>query len=285
MMKKLLIISLVSFLFLSVSAQEEVKKWTKGGDFSVNFTQVSLTNWAAGGQNSVSGVAYFKYEANYKNENVTWDNLLDLGYGLSKQEDVPVKKNEDKLIFQSKLGIAAGAKWYYSGLFSFKSQFADGFADVNNTELISAGFAPAYINIALGMDFKPSDNFALLISPLSGKITMVTNDVLSRKGAFGVEPGETSRMEFGGTLNMKWKQPIAKNVTFNTDLTLFSNYLDNPDKIDVDWKAGIDMKINDYLSAKINTNLLYDYDIVLDGNDKALIQFKELLAIGFNVKF
>lgn len=257
--------------------------WSKGGSFTANFTQVSFTNWAAGGQNSVAGVSKLNLFASYTKEKTTWENTLNLGYGLSKVESLDLQKNDDIIDFQSKLGIKAGNKWFYSGLLSFKSQFAPGYKDATNATKVSNFLSPGYLTIAIGMDYKPNKNFSLVLSPLTGKLTIVNDPDLD--GQFGVEAGKTTRMEMGTSVNAKLKNEIMNNVGLETELGLFSNYLNEPQNIDVDWKIALNMKVNEYLSASINTQVLYDADIIEDGATKAKIQFKELLGIGLTVSF
>ena len=59
--------------------------WKTGGTFTFNLSQLSLTNWAAGGQNSLGINALVNVFANLKHKNSEWDNTLDMGYGLIHQ--------------------------------------------------------------------------------------------------------------------------------------------------------------------------------------------------------
>jgi len=283
-MKQLLCILLIMAAFFA-QAQEKADTtyWTKGGNFAFNFSQISFSNWAAGGQNAVAGVTKLQLFGNYKKGNTAWDNKIDLGYGLSKVQDLALQKNEDIIDLQSKLGIVASKKLFYSALLSFKSQFAPGYSDATNTTKISNLFSPAYMALSLGMDYKPSSHFSLLLSPATGKMTIVTDTALVEM--YGLEKGKTARIELGAFLKSNFNQDILKNVNLATEIGLFSNYLYKPQNIDVDWKVAINMKINSYLSASINTQLLYDADIVETGAEKAKIQFKELLGLGLNFKF
>lgn len=293
--------SLLTVLFSTVLFAQEVKDttyWKKNGDFSLNFSQVSLTNWAAGGKNSVSGVAIFNYAANYLKDKFGWDNSLNLGYGLLKESDNDMIKSEDKLEFNSKAGYKMGEKkhWFYSGLFNFRTQFANGYKYPDVSNRISTLLAPAYLTFALGADYKPNDKFSLFLSPLSTKMTIVTDDELSAMGAFGVEKNKNLRAELGGTLRSEWKFPIMTNVDAVNVIGLFSNYAKNPQNVDVNWDFRINMKINKYLSANLITNMIYDDDIYLsvdrnnDGiygpNEKGRrVQFKQLFGAGFSYKF
>ena len=139
------------------------------------------------------------------------------------------------------------------------------------------------------MEYKPSDAFYLFLSPLTGKSTFVLDDSLSNAGAFGVDPGKNMRNEFGGFLKMAFTKDIWKNVTLNSKLDLFSNYAEEPQNIDVNWEVLVSMKVNKFLSANINTRLIYDDDtkyIDEEGVERgARVQFKEVLGIGLSYKF
>lgn len=139
------------------------------------------------------------------------------------------------------------------------------------------------------MEYKPNETFYVVISPVAGKLTMVLDDTLSARGSFGVDPGEKTRLELGGSASVGVKQEILKNVILSSTLGLFSNYLENAQNIDVDWKVMINMKINDYLSANLNTHLIYDDDIKTsddNGNPRgAKVQFKEVFGVGLTYKF
>lgn len=282
-MKKLFIVLLTFSAIAAYSQEPDTTYWAKGGSFALNFTQVSFTNWAAGGQNSVAGVSKLNLFANYAKDKTSWENALNLGYGLSKVEGLELQKNDDIIDFQSKLGIKASKQWFYSGLLSFKSQFAPGYSDATNTTKISNFLSPGYLTLAFGMDYKPNEVFSLQLAPVTGKLTIVTDPDLD--GQFGVEAGKTTRMELGASLNTTVKKEIMKNVELNTELGLFSNYLNEPQNVDVDWKVAINMKVNKYLTASINTQLLYDADIKDPVDGKAKIQFKELLGVGLTYAF
>ena len=81
---------------------------------------------------------------------------------------------------------------------------------------------------------------------------------------------------------------MVENVNLSSTLGLFSNYLDNPQNIDVDWKVELDMKINSYLNAKISTHYIYDDNVKTPNADGRLVaqgQFKQMLGVGLAVKF
>ncbi|MBN2761453.1 MAG: DUF481 domain-containing protein, partial [Bacteroidales bacterium] len=146
---------------------------------------------------------------------------------------------------------------------------------------------------AIGLDYKPGDVFTAFIAPLSAKVTFVNNQVLADAGAFGVDPGKKSRVEFGGYLRLAFKKDLVENINFATKADFFSNYLHNPQNIDINWETLLTMKITKFIGASLSTQLIYDDDIaILEELDngatkevKSKIQFKEILGIGFTAKF
>lgn len=282
---------------------DTVQGWKKGGVIALNLAQTSLTNWASGGQNSVAINGLFSGFANYKKGNSVWDNSLDLGYGLLKQgKNEDFRKTDDKIDFLSKYGQKAFENVYYAALLNFKTQMTPGYNYPDVTNKISDLFSPAYLLLALGMDYKPNAYFSAFIAPVTAKFTFVTEQTLSDAGAFGVKPGEKVKSEVGGYLRAiysknDFKSEFLKNVSFTTKIDLFSNYADNPQNIDVSWETMIAMKVNKYISVNFNTHLLYDDNIMVpfDKNENgtietgeavaSLIQFKEILGVGFSLKF
>jgi len=293
----------ISFILLTLSfnsyAQDEAEttdeatsNWTRTGVIGLNFSQTYLDNWQGGGQSSFNGTALFNYTFNYKKDKVTWDNSIDAAYGLTRLGEAGVfQKTDDRFEFNSKLGRTTpviNTSW--AAMFTFRTQWDAGY-DFGQTPspLISDPFSPAYIIAGIGIDYKPSDAFSAYVSPVTNKTTIVDNVRLSAAGAFGVEPGETIRAEIGGFVKFQYQKELVKNVKLTSKLDLFSNYLNNPQNIDVNWETLIAMKINDFLSASITTHLIYDDDIRfdVDRNDDGIVdgagprtQFKEVFALG-----
>ena len=314
-MKTQLALILVSFLVIIPVANGQVTEsekklrtqtadttqgWKTGGVTAINLSQTSLTNWAAGGQNSLAINGIFSMFANYKKEKSVWDNSLDMGYGLLKQgSSDDFMKTDDKIDFLSKYGQEAFKNFYYAALMNFKTQMAPGYKYPNTTDKISSFLAPGYLLAAIGMDFKPNNYLSAFIAPLTSKFTFVIDEVLSDAGAFGVTPGEKTKSELGGyvrTIYTKndFTQEFLKNISFTTKLDLFSNYLNKPENIDVSWETLIMMKVNKYISVSFNTHLLYDDDVKIkhdstgDGvpdKESPKTQFKQILGVGFSFKF
>ncbi len=276
---------------LSTDTAEPVSPWKTGGRGAVNFNQVSFVNWAAGGENSYSVSGLVHLYANLRKGKATWNNTFDIGYGVIRQAELGARKADDRVELMSKFGYHAINRWYYSGMVNFRTQMDQGFNYSQDEPplLISDLMSPGYLFTSVGMEYKSEDdNFHILISPFTGKTTFVFNDSLSDAGAFGVEPGDNVRQEFGGFTKVSWKREVWTNVHLTSRLDLFSNYLDNPQRIDVNLEVILMMKINQYLVTTLTTNLIYDHDIKItdrDGNTGPRTQFKEVLAIGLSYTF
>jgi hypothetical protein len=103
--------------------------WVLGGTFGMNSAATYLNQWASGGNNAVNISGLLNYHANYRKGKNSWDNTLDLAYGLQLLGfNERVIKTDDKIDFTSKYGRQASAHWFYAGLVNFKTQFAPGYS-------------------------------------------------------------------------------------------------------------------------------------------------------------
>ena len=280
----------IMLLTLSLNAQDEEQRyWKKAGKVGFNFSQSHLSNWAAGGQSALNSLALFRYEANYLKGPVKFDNNLDMNLGYSLIGNLKPIKTDDKIELNSSYGRKATEYLYYSTAFSFKSQLRDGFNYAkDSTHPISSFLAPAYITLGFGGDWKPNEYISFTWLPLTGRLTIVSNDSLSKAGAFGVEAGKKIRTELGSKATIKFKKDIFENVALTSKLDLFSDYLKNPQNVDVDFQNLIVMKVNSWMSANISFHIIYDDDILItdkDGNTGPRTQFKEVLSIGLSYAF
>ncbi|MEO8590054.1 MAG: DUF3078 domain-containing protein [Flavobacteriales bacterium] len=268
--------------------------WQRSGVFTLNMTQVSLSNWAAGGFSSVSGIGMFNGAANWKKGRKAWDNSLILAFGGQAIENDDPTKTDDRIELNSKYGLQLSDHWYLASVFQFKTQFTEGF-DTSGIR-ISNLLAPAYTLLGVGLDYKPNDKFSLFMSPATARLVIVTDERLFYNDdpelrVYGVKNGNTTELEFGGYARLTYTTELAKNITFMTRADAFSNYLRNPQNIDVTWETLWTFKVNDWFAATLNTLLIYDHDTdIIRKNDEGALylgpatQFKETLGIGLTVK-
>jgi hypothetical protein len=278
---------------LKTQSADTTLGWKKGGIININTAQTSLTNWAAGGQSSVAINGLLNLYAHRKKAKSLWENYLDLAYGSLKQKKTDWWKSDDRIEFTSKYGLKASDQIYYAGLVNFRSQFSNGYNYPNDSVKISGFMSPGYLLIALGIDWVPAKDFTVFFAPATAKMTFVTDDTLASQGAFGVDPGDNVKAEFGGYLRAAGKVDLMENISLQSKIDLYTNYLENFGVIDVSWETLLSMKVNKYFSATVSTHLIYDQDVtIMKENDEgdmipynSKVQFKEVLAIGFSMKF
>lgn len=280
--------------------------WDFSGSGTINFSQVSLSNWAAGGQSSLSALGMASLQANYKKGKNSWNNVLGLTYGTIKLQDQRVRKSEDKLEANIKYGRQASSDWFYTAQVNFKSQLAPTY-NLSRDTLLSNFLSPAFVLTSLGMDYKPNEKLSVFISPVTGKFTIVEDQRLADLGAFGVEAavkdasgdpiagtGKNLRREFGGFVNVRYKSEVLKNVVLQSKLDLFSNYMRKAKNVDVNWENVVDLKVNSFLSASVFVHMIYDDDILINvGRSKdgtsdirgPRLQVKQSIGIGLSYKF
>lgn len=270
------------------------KVWRTGGIFTLNVSQSALSHWAAGGdKSSFALTGLLNGYASYNKGKNSWDNILDMAYGYTKTSTTGFRKSDDHLYFTSKYGRQASAnkKWYYSALFDFKTQFAQGYLYSDSDRTYNSNlFSPAYVLLSLGMDYKATSYFDVFLSPITSRWTIVSSDVLSNQGKYGVTPGKHSLNEIGAFLAANFNKDFSKSINYTSQLQLFSNYKHNPQNIDVYWTNLVTLKVTKYLATTIALNMIYDDDVKFpteaDPNRQvAHLQVQELLGVGFSYKF
>ena len=277
----------------TVSAQTETAEgtspWTREGNLGLKLTQVSLTNWAAGGDNSVAFDFQGAYQANYKKGKHLWTNRLELAYGLNRTGEDGTKKANDKIYLNSNYGYSIAKSWYASAFATFQTQFSPGYDySISKDISVSEFMSPAYLTTGLGFTYEPNKIFTVVLSPASWRGTFVLNDRLSDEGAYGVDPGKHLLSSFGANLKGEVRYEFMKNMTVYSRLDLYSDYLHKPQNIDVNWEVQINMAINKWFSTTLTTNLVYDDDVKIaqkDGTKGPRVQFKEILGVGLQFNF
>ena len=240
-------------------------KWKKGGDVSMNFAQTYLSNWAAGGEKSLSLSTAANLFANYKKDKIIWENSAFMAYGLIKAGDRKAVKNSDQINMGSRVGLQMARNWYYTAAMLGKTQFAPGYMYSTDTIQTSNFLAPAYVFLSLGLDYKPSSRFYVSFSPAMGKATFVNSDSIKILLSSGIsqeliDKGKRARYEFGGGIVFNLNGSFFTNrVTYASQLELFSNYFEKPQNIDVVWDFQFRIALTKFVAANVRINMIY-YD-------------------------
>ena len=284
--------------------EDTVKNWHVGGLINISFTQASFTNWAAGGVNSLGLASMLSFHANYRNEKFSWLNDIQLGYGFQKQDEQKLQKTTDQIAVTSSVGYKVFDHTSLTFLTNFQSQFQPGYTNAADTVLLSDFMSPAYWVLALGLNYSPVNTLHVFLSPITARFTFVENQQLADAGAFGVDPavynalgvktqnGKNISTAVGAYFKGDFRWKLMDNIALTTNLELFSDYLKDPQNIVVNWTTFLQLKVNKYISATLNTQLIYDNTIAIpiykdEGGVSTLIgkgprtQFKDVLGVGF----
>jgi hypothetical protein len=270
-------------------ADTTVKTWKKGGLYSLNLSQGSLSNWAAGGDDFTFSVnSVLSLYAFYKKDKHSWDNTFDFNLGYINTTSLGSRKNDDRFDFLSKYGYALNPKLNVAGLFNLRSQFFKGYTFPGNVKTFSSNFmAPGYILLSPGLDYKPTSNLSIFVSPITARWVIVKDTALSNKGAYGVTPGKKSNLEYGAFATINYMKEVSKNITYKGRLDLFSNYKRNPKNVDLFMTNTLNAKLSKILTATWGVDLIYDDDVRLFGKNQrsAALQIRSMVGIGLMVKF
>ena len=308
------------------AAAPKPKYWTSSVEIGLGLNQTYFDNWASGGFNNVNFTSSLDAKADYAKKLASWNNRLQMQYAFLWSEDKEgiIQKSNDVVYFQSKFGYKTGegSKWSYTASYDFRSQFSSGYTynapDKTNPALdtwkkarvLKSGFlSPAYNNLALGMEWIPNKWFSINLAPIAGSITQV--DIAELRKNYGMElksryenpktladtlaisngtAYKSSKMQFGGQLKANLKFTVNDNFTFESQLTLFSDYLDKPQNLRVNWDTGIAWQLSKYLKLSANTWVIYDPNVLIaaKNNPEDLAprtQFKEFLSFSFTYTF
>ena len=269
---------------------------------NLQFSQVQLSQWAAGGQSSASLIAKLDQFWEYDGTSLGWDTEIHGAFGLLHRPDEGILlKTDDRIELATKVGYRIKDRGSLTALGSFRTQMAPGFASINGapdpSQVTSRFMAPGYLVVALGLDLKPKENITIFLAPFTSKSTYVLNEELSDSGLFGVAPGESARHEMGGYIRLGFKETVSENVTYAVRLDLFSNYQEEPEAVDIFSDHVLTLKVNDWLSTTLGLTLIYDKDVDLMlrepnpdvpgdlGEIGDGVQLKQILAVGLSLKF
>ena len=291
---------------LSQAPQEEVSApkpnyWTSSVQFNLGYNMTNLSNWAAGGYNTTTLTTNLDAQANYAKDLSSWNNRLQLDYGFlySNEKENILQKSNDRIYFESKWAYktASGSKFNYTASFNFRSQFTDTPDKYIQDETgkwkenaIKSGFlSPAYTDIAFGIQWKPSDWFDVNFAPVTGGLTICTQDNL--RSSYGMklkDDGETYNsvlFQFGAQLKTNFKFTINDAFSFETQAVVFTDYLNEP-YFRFNWDNSVNWQLSKYLKFSLKTWLISDPNVTITDDNtgeirKRGVQLKDFLAFNF----
>lgn len=288
---KVFILTLLTVPAILTAQEDTAKTWTHSGMYSFAASQTTLTNWNAGGENSLNISALLRQGADYARGKWQWSNMLEANYAVSYQGSSALKTG-DKLEVTTRgdRNINASGSWTASAFANFRTQFVDGFSTAEDSVPISTFMAPGYLLGGVGFTHK-REFMQIYMSPATAKWTFVNDQSLADQGAFGVTPGENLRTELGAYVNVAYNRPITPNMEVMSKLDLFSNYLEDPQYVDVNWETIFMLKAYSVITVSLHLHLIYDHDILVRTPDAEGVmtepgaQFKQVLGVGVAYAF
>ncbi|MFZ9504603.1 MAG: DUF3078 domain-containing protein [Cyclobacteriaceae bacterium] len=271
---------------------DSASHWRKSLKAALNLNQASFSsNWKSGGVNSLGFNGLFNYKANYKADRLSWDNEIDMLYGMVNNAGQGFRKTLDRLYLDTKLGKDLNPKWGMFAAMNFLSQFGPGYkyeTDANGVErgtLISSFLAPGFLTTSLGFEYHPAKHFKLRLSPFAPRLTFVRNvedyTAVDPIAPYGVKLGESIRYEWlAFQMLAEYNKDISSNVNLKFRYLVFSN-LDNLSLQTIDQRLDLNLtaKVNKFLNVNVGTILLYDFD-----QDSGL-QLSQAFSIGILYTF
>jgi len=285
-MKKISLISAFLIAIITLKGQEakvdSLNPWKTAGSVSVNFNNTSLTNWAAGGQSSVSLGAILDLQANYNKGKNQWVNTLNWAAGASRIGDNSnlIKKSDDLMVIFSKYRRNVNDNWGFAAFAEARTQvfksnrfavntdttetgaFANGKNEVRTSDYLSSLLSPGYLTTSIGWEYNKGQNFYIHATPLSGRGTFVADDRLAGvRPSYGLDSTQRVNFQFGALVRSGFKMKVMENVDFSSTLQLFSPY-EKFGNIDVTWETLTSFKINKFYQLLLQHN--YCITMILD---------------------
>ena len=259
--------------------------WSTKLSAGINLNQTSFSgNWRGGGVNSFSSGTIVEARASYERDRITFDNEVELLYGIVRQQGQDVRKANDRIFLDTKAGYELNDSWGSYLSLNFLTQFTDGFDydDDDERTLTSSFLSPGYLTGSLGFEYRPNDDFSLRVGPLSPRLTFMRDDAVTANVPenYGVPVGNTVRTEWlAFQLYATWDKEIAEDFTIKSRYQMFANYETLAwDSIDHRLDVTLTAQITNMINVTFTSINLYDID-----QDPG-IQYSTGLALGILYK-
>lgn len=268
------------------------RHWLHTFESSLQFSQSYISpNWYQGGTGNLNAIAAAGFSISLNqalHPKLMFETSVNYRLSVNNAPDDSIHAyniSEDLFRVNSKFGVKAFDKWYYSVTLQFKTQFLNSYKK-NVHDMAAAFLSPGELNVGVGMTYNFTNKPKTItvdasLSPLSYNLK---TDINSRvdPGQFGIKPGHKSVNEIGSSGECKFKWKMSDNITYDSRLYLFTNY----SYLQGDWENKFSFEINRFLSAQIFAHLRYDSSTVRVADTSwHHWQVKEVLSIGFNYRF
>jgi hypothetical protein len=249
--------------------------WSHSIVSSLTMSQVSLKDWAQGGEDAISWTARLDGKSTLDDTSYAWGNTYKMAYGQAKLGSGDTRKVEDKIELESvltyKLGIHINP---YFGA-TFKTQFAEGvtFDAAGNTTPVSQFFDPAYITQSLGFGYQPIPEVKTRLGAAVREIVTSTYRGYANFPSTPVADWVSTRVDGGleSITDVEWK-PQA-DILVRSKLEMFAP-IRKVNEVTMRMDNTMSVNVAKYFVVVLNLQLIND------PNASTRTQVKEVLAFG-----
>ncbi len=276
--------------------------WEVGMAFGMDFFQLLQINPKVGaGEDRIQLGGLSTIFSTYRKNRLQWENIGTLLFGVQRLGSgstsignnivpKPFQKTVDEIRWVSSFAYAkcSNSKWNYSADFIFSSQIVPTYRgnflrDVSGEGEgpISRFLSPAQISLALGSRYEPNENWQIILSPATLKTIVVADDDIasfpgSEKEMVGLHGTawrsendfENVLLQLGASVRTMYKNSFTQEkMKLKSELILFTNYLMEPENVDVSWRNEWSYEIFQGLTLNLVVNMFYDHDIFIQKTD------------------
>ncbi len=312
-MRRLALLACACISLVSASAQTQKKEksataWKTGGMFSLMGGQTGTRNYAPVGSEkfSLSGAAALNLFANKSWGKNSFDNSVDLTYGLVRTHRLGTQKVDDKIDLYSKFGHSLVGALSVGTVTNLRTQITNGYDYTESPrKRVSGFFAPAYLVFSPGVQLRSKNGtFGVHVGPMA-RWVIVTNQPYSlvHQGGikpdgsaertladlYDVDPAKEVRWEAGALVSAQFKRDVMKNVNWRSraDLTFDIRQSNSTGGVDFFWTNVIGMTVNKWLKVNYNFDLYKDNNVRMFGpaKNETRTQLKSILGVGLGLTF
>jgi len=258
--------------------------WRRELTLMAQVTQNYVTeNWYQGGSSSFAALGMVKGQISYIRGRFTWENFGEWRMGgstISADSIHKMNTTDDLFRIYSKGNYLLVPKLFISLSSEIETRLLPTYK-ANSYELKSGPFSPFRFTAAFGLDYKPVENLSVSFSPLSYKVIHIMDTARVSGKDFGLEPGQQTQHNIGSSVRLEYTWKPVREFALETKFYCYTNYRN----VELDLEINCDFIINRWLTSRLTVHPRYDTAVILEGDDHAKIQFRELLSIGFAHKF
>lgn len=267
---------LMAILLTSITVfgqkDSSITGWTPKAIAGLNISQLALSNWTQGGDNSLTWSITGNVGYDYKSSEWNFTNNLKLAYGRTKLGGQDFRTNDNEFYMESVLFKNVG--WVVAPYFSniVRTTVAPGYNYQNNTAVqIANFFDPGYVSQSVGFTYDKLYGFKTRLGVAVQEV--FTNHFRQYSDDITTTKKEAFKLETGFQSVTSGQAQIAENLLLNSSLTLFTRF-ESLDVWDVRWDNSIIAKVNSWLNVNIGFLLIYQKD------QSPTAQMKQALQLG-----